>query len=147
MTTSTDIVVIAREIATAAHAGQYRRHRDGHPSNEPYIRHPGRVASRFDLDGDHKAAAVAWLHDVLEDRPQEWTVEKLRENGLPSDVVAAIAILTRRKGEDYEEYLAHVKANDLARRVKIRDIIDNLNSDPTDAQLKKYSKALVFLIE
>lgn len=148
MSKSTDIVVIAREIATAAHRGQFRRGRDGKPNLQvPYIFHPSRIACDFDLAGDIEAAAVAWCHDVLEECHPEWTVERLREEGLPSDVVAAIAVLTKYPDESYEDYLIHVKANALARRVKIRDMLDNLGDHPTDNQIRKYAKGLLFLID
>ena len=56
-----NIIDIAKEIATNAHKGLFRR--DG---ITPYITHPEAVAAS--LEGEHPdVIATAWLHDVLED--------------------------------------------------------------------------------
>jgi len=137
-------VTFAQEIATLTHRGQYRRHKDGTPSNEAYIHHCERVARHF--DEWPAAQATAWLHDGMEDHPDKVDRTKLEVAGIPQDVIEALEAITKRKGEDYIVYLQRVKANRIARAVKIRDIIDNLASDPTDRQIDKYSYALWFLV-
>jgi (p)ppGpp synthase/HD superfamily hydrolase len=144
---TTKFVDWAMEIATLAHGGQYRRDRHGTPTNEAYIHHCRRVAERFELFDDWPAAAaVAWLHDTKEDHPDKVTRIKLEVAGIPQDVIEAWEAISKEPGEDYWNYLMRVRANRIARAVKIRDIIDNLASDPTDKQIEKYAYALNFLV-
>src|SRR5579883_2608932 len=132
-----ELVSTAAAIARRAHAGQFRR--DG---KTPYIQHPEAVARR--LAGDTKSEAVAWLHDVLEDT--EISPEELLAHGLPLDVVSAVVALTREKSVPYEDYLRGVKENAIAKKVKIADIVSNLADSPTDQQIAKYAKALLYLL-
>jgi hypothetical protein len=63
--------------------------------------------------------------------------------------VAAIDCLSKREGELYEDFIARIKPNDLARRVKIADIRDNMDltrlpqvSDKDLQRVAKYHRAL-----
>jgi (p)ppGpp synthase/HD superfamily hydrolase len=127
-------------IAKQAHANQWRR--DG---ITPYIMHPRAVAERLQGESD-EVIATAWLHDVLEDN-LGWGVKDLAEAGIPWNIVDAVYDLTKHEGEDYDKYLHSIKLNPIALKVKIADILCNLADQPTDKQIKKYAKALVFLIE
>jgi (p)ppGpp synthase/HD superfamily hydrolase len=127
------------DIAIKAHAGQYRR--DGVTS---YIYHVYEVAKRVNkFDEDH--ICVALLHDVIED--SDITADDLLKEGVPEHIVAAVSLLTKYVGTTYKKYLIEVKANELARRVKIADMLSNLADDPTDNQIKKYAKGLDFLVD
>lgn len=128
----------AIKVANLAHSGQYRR--DG---LTPYIEHPKAVASFLGESADEKLLAVAWLHDVLED--SSFTVDDLLSFGIEKDVVQAVQILTKRKGESYLDYLEKVAQNRLSRIVKIADMKSNLADEPTDRQIEKYNKGLKFL--
>jgi (p)ppGpp synthase/HD superfamily hydrolase len=66
---------------------------------------------------------VAILHDVIED----WgiTIDDLRRAGCSEEILNAIECLTRRDGEDYDQFIDRVKGNPLARKVKIADLKDN----------------------
>jgi len=64
--------------------------------------------------------------------------------GIAASVHAGI--LTKGEGQNYDEYLYYVKSNELAKRVKIADILSNLADDPTDKQIVKYAKALTYLM-
>jgi (p)ppGpp synthase/HD superfamily hydrolase len=121
---------LAVQISDQAHVEQFRK--DG----SPYINHIERVASAFD---DPILQAVARLHDVVED--SYINLEYLGER-FPSDVVLAVDALTKRKDEDYDDYLDRVLANGIARKVKLVDIADNLSDDPSDHAKEKYRKAL-----
>lgn len=125
----------ARQIAHDAHAGQFRR--DG---ITPYVTHPERVAQAV----SPKAKPVAWLHDVLEDCPR-YSRKKLLLADLSEDIVDAVWLLTKVPGEDYMGYIGRVKANPLAREVKIADIGHNLSADPKPESVEKYRKALAVL--
>lgn len=128
----------AQEIATLAHAGQFRR--DG---VTPYIEHPEAVASAFP-EGSLEWEA-AFIHDVLEDT--EWTAAQLREH-LDDVVVDAVVLLTHReKGETYLNYIRRILnaeglAAQIALRVKLADMGANLADDPSDRQKEKYGQAL-----
>ena len=131
----------AYEIAKKAHLGQVDK------AGEDYIKHPEKVASFVKTDEEK---AVAYLHDVIEDT--ELTLEDLSEYGFSKEVIEAVNIITKKRGEDYQSYLNSVKNNKLARAVKLADL--RHNSDLTrlikvtekDIERKeKYQKAIDFL--
>lgn len=127
------------EIAINAHAGQYRRDGSTH-----YMDHVYEVTKRVKkFDDDH--ICVALLHDVIED--SDITADDLLKEGVPEHIVEAVSLLTKYVGTTYKKYLVEVKANELARRVKIADMLSNLADDPTDNQIKKYAKGLDFLVD
>ena len=132
------IVDLAREIATRAHAGQFRR--DG---VTPYILHPQAVAGR--VAGDPTAEAAAWLHDVLEDTAV--TAEELLSAGIPATVVEVAQMLTHDETRSYEDYLAGIAAHPVAKKVKIADMLTNLSDTPTDRQIVKYARGLLILMQ
>ena len=131
----------AYEIAKRAHLGQVDK------AGEDYIKHPQKVASFVKSDEEK---VVAYLHDVIEDT--ELTLEDLHEYEFSKEVIEAVDIITKKKGEDYQSYLNSVKKNKLARAVKLADL--RHNSDLTrltkvtekDIERKeKYQKAIDFL--
>ncbi|MGC1209088.1 MAG: HD domain-containing protein [Ornithinimicrobium sp.] len=117
---------LARQIATSAHEGQVDK------NGAAYIGHPARVAAR--VRGDDAAEIVAWLHDVVEDTTL--TLEDLRAH-FPESIVAAVDAMTRRSEEAPDAYYARVRADPIARAVKLADIADNTDPPrttlPTDA--------------
>lgn len=136
---STNIVFIAKMIASRAHSGQYRR--DGYT---PYINHPSAVAAKLDGE-DAVVIATAWLHDVLEDTTE--TPETLRAAGIPDSVIHAVEVLTKAEGVGYDEYLRGVRQNWIARKVKVADMIHNLGDSPTERQIIKYARGLLALCD
>ena len=125
----------ARTQAEYYHRGQFRR--DG---ETPYIKHPESVA---DAVTSWQAKCVAWLHDVLEDTccTHMWLRKCLH-----GSIVDAVVALTKKDGEDYEEYITRVKDTPYAAVVKIADIQHNLSDKPTAKQKAKYEKALKLLV-
>ena len=131
----------AYEIAKKAHLGQVDK------AGEAYIKHPEKVASFVKTDEEK---AVAYLHDVIEDT--ELTLEDLYEYGLSKEVIEAVDIITKKRGEDYQSYLNLVKKNKLARAVKLADLRHNSDltrlTKVTEKDIKrkeKYQKAIDFL--
>ncbi|HEY9285643.1 MAG TPA: HD domain-containing protein [Pyrinomonadaceae bacterium] len=127
----------AISIAAEAHRGQRDK------AGAVYLLHPLRLMLRMDSEA---AMMAAVLHDVVED--SDWTLERLRRRGFAEEVVEAVACLTHRDGESYEEFVERVKPNPLARRVKIADLEDNMNVlrigrlGPKDLErLEKYHRA------
>ena len=133
-----NVVTIAMKIAIRAHAGQFRR-----DSVTPYVTHPERVVKR--VVGDVDAEAVAWLHDVLEDTSE--TEQSLLDASIPARIVDAVKALTKSPNVEYEEYIAGVKGNPLALKVKVQDMLDNLSDSPTEKQIIKYSRGFLILLE
>ena len=135
----TEVATLEDAISIAAEAHRGQRDKAG----APYLLHPLRLMLRMDSEA---AMAAAVLHDVVED--SGCTLERLRERGFSEEVVEAVACLTHRDGESYEEFVERLKANPLARRVKIADLEDNMNMlrigqlGPKDLRrLEKYHRA------
>lgn len=131
---------LALQIAKKAHAGQVDK------AGNDYILHPMTVASYMDTDTEK---AVAYLHDVLEDT--NITVDQLR-NQFPKEIVDAVIILTRNKDESYFEYIQRVSKSKLAKKVKVEDLLHNLDitriKEPTERdfkRLEKYRNAVLYL--
>ena len=134
---------LAIALAVRAHHGQR------YPSleTEPYILHPLRVM--LGVSGV-RAWAVAVLRDVLDDTAV--TAEELREANLSSEVVDAVSALTRRSGQTYEQYIAQVAGNVIARPVKLADLADNLANNKrltrrpdVVARIERYERAIRWL--
>jgi (p)ppGpp synthase/HD superfamily hydrolase len=138
------MALIDKAIAFAAIAHENQIDKVG----EPYILHPIRVMLCVTSE---KAKIVAILHDVLEDTLQ--TAADFVSAGFDGEILGAVQAITKVKGEAYDEYLKRVKANPLAREVKIADIRDNaspirlykLAPETIQRLTAKYSKALKFM--
>jgi len=102
-------------IAVKAHRGQLEGH------GLPYALHPIRIMLRMRTNDER---IVALLHDVVEH--SAWTFKDLRKEGFRGRIVRAVEHLTKRPGEDYDDYIARVRPHRLARAVKIGDLRDNL---------------------
>lgn len=126
-------IEIALNLALKAHAGQVDK------AGKPYILHPLRLMHRFT---DPEEQAVALLHDVIED--SEMTAEDLIDQGISQDVVDAVVALTRGALESYSQFIARIGTNELARKVKMADIEDNLHvlrlGKLSDLDLKRIAK-------
>ena len=139
------LVAAAEALSRAAHAGQVDK------SGAPYAAHPARVAAR--VADDPLAAAVAWLHDVIEDTGVD--AAQLRRTGFPDEVLDAVLLLTRDDAVPADDYYRAIRANPIALRVKLADIADNSDPArlatidvPTRERLRrKYSHALTVLSE
>ncbi|RGJ67807.1 HD domain-containing protein [Eubacterium sp. TM05-53] len=131
---------LALQIAQKAHAGQVDK------AGKDYILHPMTVASYMDTDTEK---AIAYLHDVLEDT--DVTVDALREI-FPNEIVDTLITLTHRKDESYFEYIQRVSTSKLAKKIKVADLLHNLDitriKEPTKQdyeRLEKYKKAILYL--
>jgi (p)ppGpp synthase/HD superfamily hydrolase len=108
----------AIQVARQAHEGQLDK------AGRPYIAHPLRVMGAV-RDPHERMTAV--LHDVVEDTGV--TIEDLVAAGCPTEVVDAVAALSKKPDEDVEVYLARVAANPIALAVKRADIADNMSPE------------------
>ncbi|MEX0877380.1 MAG: HD domain-containing protein [Candidatus Spechtbacterales bacterium] len=140
----TILISKAVEIAARAHAGQTDK------AGNPYIEHPLRVMLK--VKGD-VAKAVAALHDVLEDT--DLTVEDLRAEDIPEEVIEIVELLTKVPGEEYEKQVRRTLKHPIAKQVKKADVEDNssakrlksLDKETQDRLKKKYALALSILKE
>lgn len=106
----------AIEIAVKAHAGQKDK------AGQPYILHVLRVMMQMDTI-EEKIVAV--LHDVVEDT--KVSLEYLKEEGFPPEIVYYVSILTHGEDETREEYLEGICYALLTIKVKLADNSDNLD--------------------
>ncbi len=109
-------LVHAIHIAISAHGEQKDK------SGQPYIGHCFRVMS---AGHTLEEKIVGVLHDVLEDT--ELTIANLLIEGFSEEVVDAVHTLTKVENEDYNHYLRRVMRCDLATRVKLNDLTDNMD--------------------
>lgn len=107
----------AIEIAREAHLGQVDK------SGMDYINHPLRVMSLCETETEK---IVGVLHDVIED--SDFTFEYLINEGFSDEVIEALRCITKlSEEENYDSFIERVKQNNLAVRVKICDLTDNLD--------------------
>lgn len=112
-------------------------------ASKPYFGHPARVAESCQTD---EQRMVALMHDLLEDT--DVTAQQLLDEGFPAEIVDALLAVTRRQGEDYDAFIERAAVNPIARRVKIADLLDNMDithlhtlTDEDCQRLKKYHRA------
>lgn len=144
----TKLTTKAMKIAYRKHSGQKDK------AGLPYIFHPYHLAEQ--MGDDEYAICTALLHDVVEDT--DMTFEDLEKEGFPEEVITALKRLTHDDNTEYlGKYIEDIKADPLARRVKLADL--RHNSDPTRLppakneteenrrreRMQKYAKAIAFL--
>jgi GTP diphosphokinase / guanosine-3',5'-bis(diphosphate) 3'-diphosphatase len=143
-------------LATEAHANQFDK------GGQPYVLHPMRVMLSMPPQ-DEIGRIVGMGHDLVEDT--EVTVEQIRH--IFGDVVAdAIDALSRRETpfacdklgcevlhspvrENYMQFIERITQNEVACRVKLMDIADNMRPERWHASITglggRYAKARDFL--
>ena len=107
----------ALEIAVYAHRDQQEK------NGSPYILHPLRIMLSLN---DREARIVAVLHDVVEDTAVE--LQDLKKEGFSDVVIKAVDLLTHRDNDHYDDYIAKLGRNRLARMVKLADLKDNMDT-------------------
>ena len=132
----------AIQIAVEAHAGAKDK------GDSPYILHPINVMMRMKTDDER---IVAILHDVVEDT--DWTFQTLREEGFSETVLDALASVTKvSEDEDYELFIKRCSRNAIGSRVKVADLMENLDvtrigelREKDMKRINKYKKAIKVL--
>lgn len=132
----------ALRIAIRAHEGQQDK------SGREYVMHPIRVAERCK---DTRAKIVALLHDTIEDT--DVTIEYLRKEGFPEEIIDAVLSVTKQDGENYEDFVRRAARNAIGKEVKIADLEDNMDirrlkeiKEEDVDRLRKYLSAWQYLI-
>ncbi len=116
-------------------------------SGMPYVFHPFTLASAMD---DEISVTAALLHDVAEDT--DVTLEDMRNMGFNERVIEVLALLTHADEVPYTDYIAKIKTDETAKKVKLADLrhnsdlsrLDEITPEALERQ-KKYLKAIEFL--
>jgi len=132
-------------LAVKAHAGQYDK------AGMPYILHPLHLMSQLLYDAE--LAAIAVLHDAIEDSGGEVTAASLLNQGFSQRIVSALKLLTRTPEQNYlEDYIPKICTNYDAIRVKRKDLEHNSDitrlkglSEVDFKRIEKYHKAFIVL--
>ena len=140
---SKDMLAFAINVAEKAHSGQVDK------AGASYILHPLRVMLVFSNETEQICAV---LHDVIEDT--DVTPDILRKNGFSDEVIEVLECLTKCDGESYDDFITRVLKNEIACRVKLADLFDNMNlerianpSEKDRERIKKYEKAVIRISE
>ncbi len=139
----TELTKKALKLCYAAHRDQMDK------SGMPYVFHPFHLAEQME---DEVTAAVALLHDVVEDT--SYTMRDLEALGFPPQVLEAVGMMTRDPAVPYLEYAAKLKDNPVARTVKLADLRHNSDLSRLDTvdekalrRVEKYKQAIRILEE
>ena len=127
----------AMHVAINAHGKQLDR------NGQPYIGHCFRVMAAGQT---LEEKIVGVLHDVLEDTPL--SIINLSSEGFCEEIIDAVHTLSKLENEDYDHYIRRVMRNDLAIRVKLNDLTDNMDlrrletlTDEDVIRMRKYQDA------
>lgn len=137
----TDLTKKALKISFEAHKNQTDK------SGMPYVYHPFHLAEQM---RDECSTCVALLHDVVEDSC--FTLNDLVAAGFPDAITEAVGLMTHDKSVPYMDYVAAIKNNPIAWKVKIADLRHNSDLSRLDIiddkaleRVKKYKKAIQLL--
>ena len=113
----------------------------------PYIYHPIHLAEQM---SDEAEICVALLHDVIEDT--DMTFEQMEAEGFTPEIIAALRLLTHDENVSYLDYVAEIKKNPIATKVKLVDLKHNSDLTRLDhvdekaiLRVEKYKKAIALL--
>ena len=131
----------ALRLAYQAHHGQTDK------SGLPYIHHVLHVAEQMP---DERTTITALLHDVVEDT--DITLADLKKQGIPAEVLDAVAVLTHDSSVPYLDYIRALRSNPIAVTVKRADLAHNSDITRLDAptpndysRLETYRQAMAIL--
>ncbi len=137
-----EMLSAAIHIATNAHHGQFDK------GGNPYILHPFAVMGLLEVE-DEELQCMALLHDVVEDT--KITYNELRDAGMTDRVIEGVKILTKQRGQSYEEYKELVFSSRDAMIVKIADLTHNTDirrlKGVSQKDIERMTKYHVFFLE
>ena len=126
----------------------FEAHKDQTDKNGmPYIYHPIHLAEQM---SDEVATCVALLHDVIEDT--DMTFEQMEAAGFTPEIIAALRVMTHDENVPYMDYVAEIKKNAIATKVKLADLKHNSDLTRLDdvdenamIRVEKYKQAMDLL--
>ena len=98
----------------------------------PYVFHPFHLAEQMNSEDE---VCVALLHDTVEDT--DITFEDLINEGFNDNIISALKLLTHNDDSPYMDYIYKIKANPLARKVKLADLYHNSDLTRLDLTVDK----------
>ena len=109
----------------------------------PYVFHPFHLAEQMT---DEVSVCAALLHDVVEDT--DMTIDDLRNQGFPDEVLDVVSVLTHDPDVPYFDYISKIADYPTAVKVKLADLahnsditrLDNVD-EAMERRLEKYKKA------
>lgn len=139
----TDLTKKALKLCFEAHKEQVDK------SGMPYVFHPFHLAEQMN---DEATTVVALLHDVVEDTAI--TFEDLEKQGFDDEIINALKFLTHDEKTPYMDYVAEIKKNSIAAKVKLEDLKHNSDlsrlsviDEKALKRKEKYEKAIKLLEE
>lgn len=131
----------AYQFAQERHRNQWRHNGD------PYITHPERVAQAVQTE---EQKIVAILHDVIEYK--DATIAEIRALGASESIIEALSVLIHASDQNHPTCIAYIPFNDIAYRVKLADLADNLSTiddipEPKRSELKKCCEQVQSLLQ
>lgn len=133
------------KLAANGHCDQFDK------GGRPYILHVLKVMHYTKTDDD-EVNCIAVGHDLVEDT--DTTCNDLKEFGFSDRVVRGIDTLTKRDGQNPEQYMRGILANSDAVRVKLADLRHNTDvrrlkgiREKDLTRMKKYHKMHLILTE
>ena len=137
-----EMLSAAIHIATNAHHGQFDK------GGNPYILHPFAVMGLLEVE-DEELQCMALLHDVVEDT--KITYNELRAAGMSDRVIDGVKILTKQRGQSYEEYKELIFSSRDAMIVKTADLTHNTDirrlKGVSQKDIERMAKYHVFFLE
>lgn len=114
---------------------------------QDYLVHLGTVA--FNVKGI-KLETVAWLHDIVEDT--DCSLDDICSI-FGREIAEAVDAITQHDGEDYESYIRRAGSNEIARKVKLADLVANLSASVREPnkhngrdRVARYAEAIKYLV-
>ncbi len=133
----------AMNICYSAHAGQVDK------GGVPYVFHSIHLAEQMDNEYE---ICLALLHDVVEDT--DYTFSDIESQDFPDDIITALKLITRDKGQPYLEYMETLSHNALARKVKLCDLLHNSDTsrllsvdENAERRLQRYQESIAILTD
>ena len=109
----------------------------------------GHIQTVVSTVNSNKEKIVAYLHDIVENT--DVTIDRIYEE-FGEEIGKAVEVITKPKKLDYTKYIEQIKANELARAVKIADLKHNMDlsrlkvvGEEDIRRVEKYRKALGML--
>ena len=125
-------LTLAYIVASYFHKGQKY-------GDKEYIYHCIAVANHFENENEK---ITAMLHDTLEDT----TVTKDQiEEWFGYEIANTIVYLTRKEGEKYKSYISRLSKNEMARKIKLADLEENMKNQNNESLMNRYLWASSFL--
>lgn len=133
-------IKLAKQIIESEFSDKYDK------AGKPYKQHIFRVAKRLKKP---KVKICALLHDLVEDT--NWNINDISKV-FGSEISEIIDLLTHKKDDSYDSYIDQISFNETATKVKISDLVDNMDitrlpelKENDIKRLTKYHKAYVKL--